>query len=261
MDKKHHVNQLEYQFKQANYNCVGITGDKSQDQRNYAIEKFSKGEIPILIGTDVVGRGLDLPDVKYVINYDSPKNLEDYIHRIGRTGRCGKTGTAYSLINYDNISLIKPLIGFLNKQKIAVPEFFYEMTGKNQSFVSKPSYNKGYGGFDKGFKSHSSKFSTGNSFSKPNPNNNFGGYNTVKPQYSNTNYNSNTNTNMNTGTGNGTGNRVNGNYGNGFPSYGFGQNVNPMSGFGQVNSSSNFEKGFGYKTNNTNNDTNTNKKW
>ncbi len=245
------MNQLEYQFKQANYNCVGITGDKSQDQRNYAIEKFSKGEIPILIGTDVVGRGLDLPDVKYVINYDSPKNLEDYIHRIGRTGRCGKTGTAYSLINYDNISLIKPLIGFLNKQKIPIPDFFYEMTGKNQGFVSKPSYNKGYGGFDKGFKSHNNKFSSGNSFSKPNSNN-YGGYNTVKPQYSN-NF-------SNTSTGNGNGN--NQHYGNGFSSTSnqFGKGFNQNHGFGQINSSSSFEKGFGFKTNNVN-ETNTNKKW
>jgi ATP-dependent RNA helicase DDX3X len=251
MDKKHHVNQLEYQFKQANYNCVGITGDKSQDQRNYAIEKFSKGEIPILIGTDVVGRGLDLPDVKYVINYDSPKNLEDYIHRIGRTGRCGKTGTSFSLINYDNIPLIKPLISFLKTQKCTIPEFFYEMIGKNQGSISKPSYNKSYGGFDKGFKSNNNKFGSGNSFSNPNSNN-YGGYNNVKPQYQSKYSNQNSNSGNNQ------------NFGNGFSSNQFGKSYpTNTNGFGQNNSSynsSNFDKGFGYKTNNVN-DINANNKW
>lgn len=130
MDKKYQVTQLECQFKEANYNCIGINGDKSQDERNYAIEKFSKGEIPILIGTDVVSRGLDLPEVKYIINYDAPKSVDDYIHRIGRTGRCGSTGFSYTLLNYENMPFIKNLIFLLNKQKVDIPEFISNMLYK-----------------------------------------------------------------------------------------------------------------------------------
>lgn len=214
---------------------MAITGDKSQEQRNFAIEKFSKGEIPILIGTDVVGRGLDLPDVKYVINYDSPKNLEDYIHRIGRTGRCGKTGTSYSLINNDNISLIKPLIGFLNKQKIPIPEFFYEITGKgfNKSFNSNNGNgSRGYGsnntGNGNGFRSQSGKFSNSNN----NSNGNGNGFRTNSYNNSNNTMNTNTNPNPNnnmnstTNTGNGNGN-FGYPYNSSYPPYN--QGFNPMS--------------------------------
>lgn len=74
--------------------CVAIHGDISQSQRTAAVEKFKSGEVPLLIATDVAARGLDIPDVEAVINYSFPLTTEDYVHRIGRTGRAGKTGTA-----------------------------------------------------------------------------------------------------------------------------------------------------------------------
>ena len=74
--------------------CVAVHGDISQSQRTAAVEKFKSGEVPLLIATDVAARGLDIPDVEAVINYSFPLTTEDYFHRIGRTGRAGKTGRA-----------------------------------------------------------------------------------------------------------------------------------------------------------------------
>jgi len=79
--------------------AVGVHGGKSQEDRTGAIELFRTGQRDVLVATDVASKGLDFPDVQHVINYDMPKDIEDYVHRIGRTGRCGKTGVATSFIN------------------------------------------------------------------------------------------------------------------------------------------------------------------
>lgn len=72
--------------------AASIHGDISQAQRSAAVEQFKSGTRPLLIATDVAARGLDIPDVEVVINYSFPLTTEDYVHRIGRTGRAGKTG-------------------------------------------------------------------------------------------------------------------------------------------------------------------------
>merc|ERR1711957_697218 len=71
-------------------------GDKSQDARERALSEFKDGSCPILVGTDVAARGLDIPDVELVLNYTFPLTIEDYVHRIGRTGRAGKSGISYT---------------------------------------------------------------------------------------------------------------------------------------------------------------------
>eukprot|EP00967_Tisochrysis_lutea_P107757 scaffold166484_cov33-Tisochrysis_lutea.AAC.2 len=78
---------------------VGIHGGKDQDERQFAINAFRSGKKDVLIGTDVASKGLDFPDIQHVINFDMPKEIENYVHRIGRTGRCGKTGVATTFIN------------------------------------------------------------------------------------------------------------------------------------------------------------------
>ena len=75
-----------------------IHGDKSQSQRKRVIDMFSKNIITILIATDVAARGIDIPDITHVINYDEPQSYDDYIHRIGRTGRIGRKGTALTFV-------------------------------------------------------------------------------------------------------------------------------------------------------------------
>lgn len=79
--------------------AVAIHGGKDQDEREYAIQMFKQGKKDVLVGTDVASKGLDFPEIQHVINYDMPKEIENYVHRIGRTGRCGKTGVATTFIN------------------------------------------------------------------------------------------------------------------------------------------------------------------
>lgn len=77
--------------------AAAISGDVPQKKRQRMLEQFQKGELPVLIGTDVASRGLHIPDVEYVINYDLPQDAEDYVHRIGRTARAGASGNALSM--------------------------------------------------------------------------------------------------------------------------------------------------------------------
>ena len=79
------------------------------------MKEFKSGTSPILIATDVAARGLDVKDIKYVINYDFPNNVEDYIHRIGRTGRAGAKGTAYTFFTSDNGKQARALVGILQE--------------------------------------------------------------------------------------------------------------------------------------------------
>ncbi|MBN0987404.1 DEAD/DEAH box helicase [Amphritea pacifica] len=83
-----------------------IHGDKSQGARERALEGFKNGTIRVLVATDVASRGLDIQQLKYVINYELPHNAEDYIHRIGRTGRAGETGLAITLLSADETWLL-----------------------------------------------------------------------------------------------------------------------------------------------------------
>ena len=81
-----------------------IHGDINQRQRSEAVEHFKSGTCPLLIATDVAARGLDIPDVEAVINYSFPLTTEDYVHRIGRTGRAGKSGIALSEYNVVSVN-------------------------------------------------------------------------------------------------------------------------------------------------------------
>lgn len=86
--------RVEALLKRKGWKAAAIHGDISQAQRTAAVEAFKAGTCPLLIATDVAARGLDIPDVEVVVNYSFPLTIEDYVHRIGRTGRAGKTGVA-----------------------------------------------------------------------------------------------------------------------------------------------------------------------
>ena len=126
LEKKKSVDKLENFLLSRNYNAIGIHGDKIQSDRQKAIKKFSSGEIPILVATDVASRGLDFPNVSYVFNFDMPKNIEDYIHRIGRTGRVGNKGKAISFYNENNKQIGQALVNELKKSGQKIPEFLEE---------------------------------------------------------------------------------------------------------------------------------------
>jgi superfamily II DNA/RNA helicase len=91
------ASRLARHLEQAGINAVAIHGDKTQQERMAALESFKKSEIEVLVATDVAARGLDITDLPCVINFDLPYNAEDYVHRIGRTGRAGASGDALSV--------------------------------------------------------------------------------------------------------------------------------------------------------------------
>jgi ATP-dependent RNA helicase RhlE len=98
-------------------NTTALHGDKSQEERLKALESFKKGEVDLLVCTDVAARGLDIKDVPAVFNFDVPFNAEDYIHRIGRTGRAGASGLAVSFVSSKDARLVADLEKLL-KSKI-----------------------------------------------------------------------------------------------------------------------------------------------
>merc|ERR1711981_27708 len=98
-----------------------IHGDKSQSNRENTLRRFKTGQVRVLVATDVAARGIDVNDVAMVINFDFPGNVEEYVHRIGRTGRAGKQGSAVSFFTKDNLSAAKDLIKILEKNQVTVP--------------------------------------------------------------------------------------------------------------------------------------------
>jgi superfamily II DNA/RNA helicase len=84
-------------------------GDKSQRQREAALARFERGEVMTLVATDVAARGIDVPDVVRVINYDAPEDRAAYVHRIGRTGRAGRTGTGISFVLADEVKEMRQI--------------------------------------------------------------------------------------------------------------------------------------------------------
>ena len=106
-------------------NAVAIHGDKSQQQRTEALEAFKSGAARVLVATDVAARGLDIDDLPHVINYELPHVAEDYIHRIGRTGRAGKSGDATSLVAPEEKPRLNDIERLLKLkiEQVAVPDF------------------------------------------------------------------------------------------------------------------------------------------
>lgn len=97
-------------------------GGKTQEQREAAVDGFKNKKYDILIATDLASRGLDVEGVKMVINFDAPKNIQDFIHRTGRTGRAGKVGMAVTFLTSNNEDLFYDLKEFLIKNNQEVPQ-------------------------------------------------------------------------------------------------------------------------------------------
>jgi len=105
-----------------------IHGDKNQSERDWVLAEFRSGKSPLMIATDVAARGIDVKDIKTVINYDFPAQVEDYIHRIGRTGRAGQKGTAYSFFTPTDGRKAKDLIAVLKTANQDVPPDLYKFS-------------------------------------------------------------------------------------------------------------------------------------
>ncbi|MFT4718944.1 MAG: ATP-dependent RNA helicase RhlE [Candidatus Azotimanducaceae bacterium] len=122
---KHGANRLAQQLEQDGLNTAAIHGNKSQGARTKALAGFKNGTVKVLIATDIAARGLDIDQLPHVVNYELPNVPEDYVHRIGRTGRAGREGEALSLVSPDEEKLLRDIERLLNtKLPRIVPEGF-----------------------------------------------------------------------------------------------------------------------------------------
>jgi ATP-dependent RNA helicase RhlE len=109
------ANRLSRQLERDGFNCAALHSDKTQTERTQTLAAFKEGKIRVLVATDVASRGLDIEQLPHVVNYELPPNPEDYIHRIGRTGRAGSTGEAISLVSPDENDLLASIEKMLKK--------------------------------------------------------------------------------------------------------------------------------------------------
>jgi superfamily II DNA/RNA helicase len=93
------IEKIHHELEKRGFKAAALHGNKNQNQRKRALEMFKSNKIQILLATDIASRGLDIDNVTHVINYDLPMTYEDYVHRIGRTGRANKIGTAWSFVD------------------------------------------------------------------------------------------------------------------------------------------------------------------
>lgn len=103
------LNTLKQKLEQDNMPVCWLQGEMPQDKRNAALARFKNGEVPILLATDVAARGIDVDNISHVINYDMPRTADVYVHRIGRTGRAGKKGTAISLTEAHEMTMVSKI--------------------------------------------------------------------------------------------------------------------------------------------------------
>ncbi len=106
---KHGANKLTQKLNGSNISALAIHGNKSQGARTKALDGFKKGTIKVLVATDIAARGLDIPLLPHVVNFELPNIPEDYVHRIGRTGRAGASGEAVSLVSADETSFLRDI--------------------------------------------------------------------------------------------------------------------------------------------------------
>ena len=137
---KKKTKELAISIIRAGYNARAMHSDLTQDERDEVMYLFRSGKIDILVATDIVARGIDIDDIALVINFDVPRDEEDYVHRIGRTARAGKGGRAVTFVNDKDMLFFRQIERFLGKEifKEKVPEEL----GETPEYHSKPKKKK-----------------------------------------------------------------------------------------------------------------------
>ncbi len=129
---KHGANRLTQQIEGAGIRAAAIHGNKSQAARVKALDMFKRGQITALVATEVAARGLDIKELPHVVNYELPNVPEDYVHRIGRTGRAGARGQAVSLVSSDENGLLRDIERVLKRAIPVLPTPAFEMAANAQ---------------------------------------------------------------------------------------------------------------------------------
>ena len=145
-ETKRNCDDLTRQLRMDGFPALAIHGDKAQQERDWVLNEFKTGKALLMCATDVAARGLDISDIMYVINYDMPNNIEDYIHRIGRTGRAGRKGTAYSFFTDKNAKMGGQLIKVLSDAGQEVPPELNRFQGYGGGGGGGGNYRRGRGG-------------------------------------------------------------------------------------------------------------------
>uniref|UniRef100_A0A0K8U8P4 RNA helicase n=1 Tax=Bactrocera latifrons TaxID=174628 RepID=A0A0K8U8P4_BACLA len=146
VETKKGADALEEFLYQCNHPVTSIHGDRTQKEREEALRCFRSGDCPILVATAVAARGLDIPHVKHVINFDLPSDVEEYVHRIGRTGRMGNLGVATSFFNEKNRNICGDLLELLIETKQEIPVFLEDMSSSDRSHGGNRRRGGGGGG-------------------------------------------------------------------------------------------------------------------
>ncbi|XP_063069735.1 DEAD-box helicase 3 X-linked a isoform X4 [Engraulis encrasicolus] len=146
VETKKGADALEDFLYREGYACTSIHGDRSQRDREEALHQFRSGRCPIMVATAVAARGLDISNVKHVINFDLPSDIEEYVHRIGRTGRVGNLGLATSFYNDKNSNITKDLLDILVESKQEVPTWLESLAYEHQHKSSNRGRSKRFSG-------------------------------------------------------------------------------------------------------------------
>merc|ERR1719375_2583546 len=137
---------LSHQLTQAErIYSVAIHGDLAQRDRDWALESFKSGRAPIMVATDVAGRGLDIKGIAVVVNWDAAHNAEDYVHRIGRTARAGAKGLAYTFLGPDENRKARDIVNVMENTGIQPPPELLQLAGRGQKNHFKGRKGKGKG--------------------------------------------------------------------------------------------------------------------
>lgn len=143
---KQHAGELVEQLHDAGHAVAALHGDMHQRQRSRTIDQLRKGFIRILVATDVAARGIDIPTISHVINFDLPRNIEDYVHRIGRTGRAGAKGVALSFAGHRESSLVQRIEKFTGQdiECVEIPGLEPKMRSSKKPAGSKRPFKQGH---------------------------------------------------------------------------------------------------------------------
>jgi len=134
---KHGANRLAEQLQKDGIPALAIHGNKSQNARTRALAEFKAGTLQALVATDIAARGLDIVELPHVVNFDLPNVSEDYVHRIGRTGRAGAEGEAVSLVSPDESGLLRDIERLLRREiaRETIPGFELDPNARNEPEV------------------------------------------------------------------------------------------------------------------------------
>ncbi|KAM6323470.1 putative ATP-dependent RNA helicase DDX43 [Aegotheles albertisi] len=134
VERKLKVDDLASDFGHQGIPVQSLHGNREQCDREQALDDFKEGRVRILVATDLASRGLDVHDITHVFNFDLPRNIEEYVHRIGRTGRAGRTGEAVTLVTEDDWKVASELIKILERAKQIVPKELIAMAERYKQF-------------------------------------------------------------------------------------------------------------------------------